>query len=95
MPEGGELKIISKLEKGYLTVYFIDDGIGISEEYKEKIHQLFFTTKTEGSGLGLFIVTHFINAHNGKISIKSSQKKGTEVKISFPTHKLYNIKQVS
>ncbi len=93
MPDKGKLKIISKLEKGYLTVYFIDNGIGIKAEDKEKIRRLFFFTKKESSGLGLFIVNYFVNAHNGKMDITSNPFKGTEVKISFPTNKSQNVVQ--
>lgn len=57
-----------------LQIDVIDEGVGIKEEYKEKIFDLFFTTKSEGSGLGLTIVKRIVEAHNGKIEIVEKEK---------------------
>jgi len=87
MPNGGNLLINSFVDKGDLVIQFIDDGIGIEKEKLEKIFRPFYTTKEKGSGLGLFIVNHFILAHGGKIDIKSNPGKGTEISVYLPIHR--------
>jgi signal transduction histidine kinase len=61
-----------------------DNGLGVLEKNKEKIFEPKFTTKTDGMGLGLGIVKNIINSHRGKISYKSTSKKGTKFTISLP-----------
>lgn len=84
MPGGGKLRIVSLLQSGNLVVEFSDEGTGISEEVREKIFQPFFTTKEKGSGLGLFIVNHFVQAHGGEIQFDSHPGRGTRVKVLLP-----------
>ncbi len=69
----------------------IDQGIGISEKDKKYVFDKFFrvsrndvSIKVKGSGLGLSIVKHIVDGHNGKIEIKSKIKKGTTFRILFP-----------
>ncbi len=59
-------------------------GIGISEEYLEKIFDPYFTTKQDGSGLGLAIVHSIILKHQGYISVNSSPGQGTTFVIYLP-----------
>ncbi|MGM0876235.1 MAG: MHYT domain-containing protein [Bacillota bacterium] len=84
MPEGG--KIYIKLEKkdSYLVISVIDNGVGIPEENIHLLGKPFYTTKTEGTGLGLMVSRKIIQNHNGKFEINSDQKKGTTVIISLP-----------
>jgi signal transduction histidine kinase len=84
MPGGGKLCISSSQKSGNLVVEFADEGTGISEEVCEKIFQPFFTTKEKGSGLGLFIVHHFVHAHGGEIQFDSQPGRGTRVKVLLP-----------
>ena len=67
----------------YITSIITDNGIGFSTDIIEKITKPYFTTKTEGSGLGLSIVNKIINDHNGTIKF-SSNKNGAKVEISLP-----------
>lgn len=61
-----------------------DTGVGIQESDKSKLFQLFFTTKSQGTGLGLSMVQKIINAHGGEIEIESKPKEGTCVRLSLP-----------
>jgi signal transduction histidine kinase len=67
-----------------------DEGAGIADEDVKNIFDPFFRTKNtkivkaEGTGLGLAIVKHIIDAHNGKIDVKSEISKGSTFSISFP-----------
>ena len=65
-----------------------DNGFGISSENKDRIFERFYRvqgeTHIEGSGLGLSIVKHIINKHEGKIEIESELKQGTQFLITLP-----------
>ncbi|MEJ2615259.1 MAG: ATP-binding protein, partial [Ignavibacteriaceae bacterium] len=61
-----------------------DDGTGISDEYKRKIFDLYFSTKKDGNGLGLSITQKIISQHNGTIEIEDNLPKGTIFKIKIP-----------
>lgn len=71
-------------EKALLSVE--DNGIGIAEEYKSKIFNMFFrgTVKSKGAGLGLYIVREMIAKLNGRISISSTFSEGTTVNLDLP-----------
>jgi PAS domain S-box-containing protein len=61
-----------------------DNAIGIEEKYFDQIFNLFFTTKENGVGLGLFIAKRIINAHKGILKMKSTKEKGSEFSIYLP-----------
>ena len=61
-----------------------DTGIGISEEQRTRIFDLFYSTKPAGTGLGLPIVQKTIHDHDGKIDIDSRLGEGTRVRIALP-----------
>lgn len=85
MPDGGRLTINCKKYKHVFGIQFQDTGVGIPQEIIEKIWSRFFTTKTEGSGLGLPICKRIVeHEHKGKVSIKSILKKGTTISIKLP-----------
>ena len=71
--------------KRHLKLSIVDNGIGISPKDKKNIFEPFFTKgKKEGIGLGLSIVKKIIDAHNGRIQIKSEENKGTCFNIMLP-----------
>ena len=90
MSGGGELTIVTRLSGDgvheNIQVEIRDSGIGIKKEVLHKIFDPFFTTKHEGTGLGLAIVNKIIEAHNGKISVKSSEGKGTTFYVNLPRY---------
>ncbi|WP_379127728.1 nitrogen regulation protein NR(II) [Paenibacillus sp. sgz500958] len=61
-----------------------DTGVGISALQREKLFVPFFTTKNQGTGLGLSLCLSIVERHNGKIIVNSEEGKGTEFIISFP-----------
>lgn len=69
-----------------LHILFEDNGIGVSEELTEKIFQMFFraTERSEGAGLGLYIVKETVNKLNGTIAISSGPGRGTAFEIDIP-----------
>lgn len=62
-------------------VVITDNGIGMTEEETSKIFNLYFTTKKDGTGIGLFRVKKIVEAHNGEIIMNSKKGHGTEVSI--------------
>ena len=84
MPEGGELRVLTKKEDGSIRIEFIDTGRGIEEENLVKVFQPFFTTKAKGIGLGLAVSKRIIEQHEGSIDIRSTTGKGTAVAIRLP-----------
>ncbi|MCF6289951.1 MAG: ATP-binding protein [Desulfobacterales bacterium] len=97
MPDGGEISItcanitdigsetpLSLPGKAYIKITVQDNGCGIAEKYLEKIFDPYFTTKQEGSGLGLSISHSIINKHNGHIAVQSRMGKGSTFSIYLP-----------
>ena len=92
-PKGGEIAIkIRKLESKIL-IEVEDSGIGISNEYIDKIFDLFFEIPIDkdtdinynkGTGIGLSIVKSIVNLHKGTIAVENNRDKGVVFKISMP-----------
>ena len=90
MPKGGSIYVTTGQEtidktSRQVVLDIRDTGIGIPEEIQEQIYDAYFTTKdaTGGIGLGLAISHQIINAHKGKIEVRSKMGMGTAFKISF------------
>ncbi|MDH5380423.1 MAG: HAMP domain-containing histidine kinase [Cyclobacteriaceae bacterium] len=73
----------------FLEIVISDNGRGISEEYKEKVFEMFFRghEDVQGTGLGLFLVKEAVSALEGQIFLTSELNKGTEFKVILPKHK--------
>ncbi|MGE8055124.1 ATP-binding protein [Bacillus mycoides] len=86
MPEGGDIQIRAYEKAGEnLCISVEDQGLGIENEKIEKIGKAFYTTKENGTGLGLMITYKIIEEHQGSIAIESSIGIGTKVEIYLPT----------
>ncbi|MBP1993554.1 CheR family methyltransferase [Paenibacillus eucommiae] len=82
MPQGGILLVKVRLnEDKAISISFSDQGIGIPKKTLTKLGQPFYTTKENGTGLGLMVSYKIIANHQGTISIKSTLGKGTTVTI--------------
>ena len=88
MPEGGRLKIETREvfidKKKYLEIRIGDTGCGIEEKSQEKVFEPFYTTKENGTGLGMAIANRIVESHMGKIRIKSKPEKGTDCIVLLP-----------
>jgi signal transduction histidine kinase len=67
-----------------VLVQFTDDGPGIPQDVAEKVFDPFFTTKAQGSGLGLAIVRKIVDAHDGRIDLRTSPGLGTTIRVTLP-----------
>jgi signal transduction histidine kinase len=90
-PPGGQITLaVSANPYGEIELYVRDTGIGIARKDLDHIFEPFFraersrTRAQGGSGLGLTITSELVKLHNGKISIRSTQGRGTTVTVSFP-----------
>ena len=81
MPDGGQLVV--KTDSKNKSIQITDNGCGIAKKDIEHIFDLFYTTKSTGSGLGLPTTYKIIRAHGGDIQISSQAGKGTHVTIEF------------
>ncbi|MCU0447291.1 MAG: PAS domain-containing sensor histidine kinase [Microscillaceae bacterium] len=83
---GNYLKIKVLQDKNNLNLHFADNGIGIAAEYLPKVFDMFFraTEKSDGSGLGMYIVKQTVDKLGGGINIQSELGKGTQIDISIP-----------
>jgi signal transduction histidine kinase len=84
MPKGGELRFESSVEGEEAEIRISDSGAGIPPEKRDKIFQLYFTTKNKGSGIGLAMTFRIVQLHNGKIEFVSEPGKGTTFILRFP-----------
>ena len=86
MPSGGELRLAtSTTPERAVRVTVADRGAGIPEADLAKIFDLFWTTKPDGSGLGLPTVQRIVQSHGGKIGVESKVGSGTTFSLLFPT----------
>ncbi|MCJ7458645.1 MAG: ATP-binding protein [candidate division Zixibacteria bacterium] len=79
-----ENKIPNSTAEQIISLKIKDNGIGMSEEVKDKLFTPFFTTKEKGTGLGLSTVKKIVQAHKGEIEVDSKLGKGTTVTIFIP-----------
>ena len=92
MPAGGEITITSRLiknrekpeETDVVRVTIDDNGIGISTDELKNIFDPFFSTKDNGTGLGLPISLGIVENHGGEIRVTSQQGRGTSVIVEWP-----------
>ena len=80
-------KVANDIDQNKLILLCIEDnGEGIKKENLQKIFDPYFTTKPEGTGLGLSVVKQVIEEHNGNLEIKSESGKGTKIILKFPAY---------
>jgi len=88
MPNGGQIKIMVRKTNLFLRdaveIVISDTGAGMSAHELGKIFEPFYTTKSEGTGLGLAVVQRIIDDHGGTIDAKSKEDKGTTFYIKLP-----------
>jgi signal transduction histidine kinase len=98
MPEGGRLEVALEADRKMplngdraaaatprsAVLRIADEGTGIPEEIREKIFDLYFTTKTGGSGIGLAMTYRILQLHHGSVEVQSKTGRGTEFRLRIP-----------
>jgi two-component system, NtrC family, sensor kinase len=87
MPDGGVIEVEATEREGGVDLVIRDSGVGMDAEQKERIFDLFYTTKQRGSGLGLPLTQQIVVAHRGHIRCESSPGRGTVFTLYFPAAK--------
>ena len=84
MPDGGTLRLTVKREGEGALIAVRDQGAGIPENIRDKIFNLYFTTKTGGSGIGLAMAYRVVQLHHGSVEFTSIVDHGTTFLLRFP-----------
>ena len=87
MRDGGRLTVRTRLranENPPVAIEISDTGVGMSEDEMDKLFEPFYTTKPEGTGLGLTIVSRLIEQNRGRLGVQSVRGEGTTFTISLP-----------
>ncbi|AEG60479.1 two-component system sensor histidine kinase NtrB [Desulforamulus ruminis] len=94
MPDGGELVVSAEYvqQEESIVVKFKDTGIGIAKENISRIFHPFFTTRPEGTGLGLPVSYQIVDNHGGKLMVESISGSGSTFIIKIPLVNRENIK---
>src|SRR6266436_8900430 len=89
-PRGGTISIHARAEREQLVMDVIDSGPGIPAEERNRIFEAFYQGKTpqgghvKGTGIGLSVVTEFVNAHSGSIEILEAKAGGAHFRVRLP-----------
>jgi two-component system, NtrC family, sensor histidine kinase HydH len=86
MEEGGTLRVMTGVENGRVVCTITDTGCGIDHKYVSRVFDPYFTTKNDGTGLGLAMSAKIMEEHGGTIGFESAAGKGTTVKVGLPAH---------
>lgn len=83
----GKITIKRGIKNEYYYISIKDTGCGMSKEQLKKVKEMFWTTKINGSGLGVSLSNEIINGHQGFLDYESTLNKGTKVTIRLPLKK--------
>ncbi|MBI3646945.1 MAG: HAMP domain-containing protein [Acidobacteriales bacterium] len=84
LPQGGEITVRTQSIGDAVELSISDTGSGLTQEECARLFTPYYTTKQHGTGLGLAIVQSVVSDHGGKISVESTQEKGTTFRIELP-----------
>ena len=84
MPDGGALRVTLEEDRKMAVLRITDEGTGIPPEIREKIFDLYFTTKSGGSGIGLAMTYRILQLHHGSVDVQSKVGRGTEFSLRIP-----------
>ena len=84
MPSGGQLRVSVSGTARQVVVDIEDNGTGMSPDVLERIFELYYTTKSDGSGIGLSMVYRIVQLHGGEIEVESTPDVGTRFRVTLP-----------
>jgi signal transduction histidine kinase len=85
MPGGGRVSITTETDEGgVIKATVADTGTGIPPENLERIFKMYYTTKTDGTGIGLPLVRRVVELHHGSVEFLSAVGRGTTVIVRLP-----------
>jgi len=89
-PPDGAITIKTRPVDDSVEISVIDRGSGVDPKHRESIFNPFFTTKPDGVGLGLAIVSKIVDQHGGKMAVTSEPGKGSVFHVYLPLRKIEN-----
>ena len=78
---GGKVVLRARREAGQVALEVEDNGVGIAEEHREKVFEVFYSTRKGGTGLGLAIARRIATGHGGDIEVESTPGEGTIMRL--------------
>jgi len=85
MPKGGTVTLGARIgPDGAVEIRVADEGVGIAAQDLEKIFRLYYTTKSQGSGIGLSMVYRTVQMHDGRVDVESEVDRGTVMILTLP-----------
>ena len=84
MPRAGVVTVGARVENHTLCIEVADEGVGIAPEEVERIFTLYYTTRSDGTGIGLSVVYRIVQMHDGSIDVRSELGRGTTMTIRLP-----------
>ncbi|RXT04257.1 ATP-binding protein [Ammoniphilus sp. CFH 90114] len=95
MPSGGNIQVIvERIESEKVSIVLIDEGQGMSPSTISRISEPFYTTKENGTGLGLMVSKKIIESHHGQLFIDSEVGKGTRIEIVLPMNSSFDLEDI-
>ena len=83
-PPGGRVTLSAEWTPRHLVFEVRDTGSGIAADVLPKIFDLYFTTKPQGTGIGLAVSQQIVAAHGGRIDVESRPGRGTVMRVVLP-----------
>jgi len=83
---GGDLTVKAEAQDGQLQFSVSDTGVGLPSQEAEQIFSAFFTTKPQGSGMGLSISRSIVESHGGRLWATANDGPGATFHFTLPTH---------
>ena len=85
MSSGGQIRlVVARDNDGHVSLEVSDTGPGIPDSQRDRVFQLYFTTKGRGSGIGLALTYRAVQLHNGTIGFNTEEGRGTTFSLQFP-----------
>jgi signal transduction histidine kinase len=85
-PRGGDIMVQCERRNGEVRVHITDTGLGIPSEDLDRIFRPYYSTKTDGTGLGLPTTRRIVEEHGGAVRVHSEAGKGSRFSIALPLH---------
>ncbi len=85
-PGNREIRISSSRDGAFVVVAVADSGPGVPAEIREKIFDPYFTTRSDGSGIGLAICQRIVADHCGTLTVRTASLGGAEFRVALPVH---------
>ncbi|HYP25671.1 MAG TPA: ATP-binding protein [Blastocatellia bacterium] len=87
MPEEGHLDVTLREQGQFVEVTISDDGCGMTPEQLQNVFEPFYTTKSQGLGLGLSYALKVVEMHDGTVTVESEVNRGTRINIAIPAER--------